>query len=168
VALLFHLAATTLGVAGIAKVVSPASSHRALEALSPGAGRLARGLGGAEAGLAVGAVLMGGRVAAAAVALAYAGLAMVAVRLARRAPDAPCGCFGASTTPPSAVHVAIDLVFAAVGTVAVFAPVPSAGGVVSALGGWTLPYAQLVAAATFAIVLVGTARDDLVRELARP
>ncbi len=44
--------------------------------------------------------------------LAFAGFVLVALRT--RAPISSCGCFGKVDTPPSVVHVVIDLAAAAV------------------------------------------------------
>jgi hypothetical protein len=52
-------------------------------------------------------------------AMSYLGFAgFVAVALRRGAPISSCGCFGKVDTPPSAVHVVLDLVAALVAATA--------------------------------------------------
>ena len=51
--------------------------------------------------------------------LAFAGFVVVALRTG--APISSCGCFGKVDTPPSVVHVVLDLAFAGVAVAAAFA-----------------------------------------------
>ena len=46
--------------------------------------------------------------------------AFVVVALRSGAPISSCGCFGKADTPPSVVHVVLDLLFAGVATAAAF------------------------------------------------
>jgi hypothetical protein len=84
--------------------------------------RLAVRAGGAvEAAIGVAALLAGGPVLCALVAasyLAFTGFVVVALRTG--APISSCGCFGKVDTPPSTVHVVLDLAFAGVAVAAVF------------------------------------------------
>jgi hypothetical protein len=82
--------------------------------------RAAVRIGGAfEAVVGLGALLTGGAAFAVLLALSYLGFAaFVAVALRRGAPISSCGCFGKVDTPPSVVHVVIDLVAAGVAAAA--------------------------------------------------
>jgi hypothetical protein len=65
----------------------------------------------------------------------YVLLALVAALLLRGG-AASCGCFGSDSTPPSWLHVALDLVAAAIAVTAAVAGTPGATEVLSELG-WT-------------------------------
>jgi hypothetical protein len=115
-------AAALLVLSGVLKVRRPAPTSKALRSagLAPLA-PLARALGVAEIVVGVGALAVDTRVFPALVAAAYLVFAaFVALTLARKAPVADCGCFGATDSPPSAVHLTLDVAAALVaGAVAV-------------------------------------------------
>jgi hypothetical protein len=75
----------------------------------------------AELAIAAGALVGGGRPLAALVAASYAGFAgFVMAALRRGVPLASCGCFGADDTPPTGVHLVLNVAAAVVaGAVAV-------------------------------------------------
>jgi hypothetical protein len=103
-----------------------------------------QGIGLAEVALGGAAVLVGGPVAAALVAAAYASFAVVAWRL--RGGDIGCGCFGAaSTTPPGALHGAVNLVAVVVAVIAAIADVPGHPGAWDDLPGLGVAHVLLVA-----------------------
>jgi len=82
--------------------------------------------GFAEAVVGVAALAVGDRVTAVLLGLSFlAFAAFVALALRRDAPISSCGCFGKADTPPSRVHVAINL--GAVAAAAGVAVQPSAG-----------------------------------------
>jgi hypothetical protein len=121
----FAIAAVLLAVGGAAKAVRPRDTALALSAvgvkfppLLPG--RVVVRVGGAvEAVVGVAALLVGGPVLCALVAasyLAFAGFVVVALRTG--APISSCGCFGKVDTPPSVVHVVLDVAFAGVAAAA--------------------------------------------------
>jgi hypothetical protein len=127
----FTIAAVLLAVGGALKAVRPRDTAQALVAVGlrfpryvPA--RAAVRIGGAvEVVVGLGALITGGPVFAALVALSYlAFAAFVAVALRRHAPISSCGCFGKVDTPPSIVHVVIDL-----GATAVAAGAAVVGGV---------------------------------------
>ena len=107
----FLIAALLLAAAGVAKVVDPTTTVGALRAFGapvPPAG--VRTMGAVEAALAVTAALTGAAVLALAVAGSY--LVFTAFVLVARARDLPigsCGCFGRIDTPPSVLHVVVNL-----------------------------------------------------------
>ena len=73
--------------------------------------------GAVEVVIGIGALVVGGPVFAALVALSYLAFAgFVVLALRSGSPISSCGCFGKVDTPPSAVHVVIDLVAVGVAT----------------------------------------------------
>jgi hypothetical protein len=106
------IAVGLLGLAGVAKVLSPDPTVGALRAVGLPAGRgLVRGLGAAEVVVAVAAVLWPPAVAAAGLAyLGFVGFTAVAARL--DTPLRSCGCFGRDETPSSPLHVVFNVVAA--------------------------------------------------------
>jgi hypothetical protein len=115
----FLIAALLLAAAGAAKVIDPATTVGALRKLGvPAPAAAVRVGGGIEVVLAVGAVLTGAAVLAALVAASYLLFtAFVLVALGRGLPIGSCGCFGKVDTPPSVLHVVVNLaaVVAAIG-----------------------------------------------------
>ena len=123
----FAIAAVLLAVGGAAKAVRPRDTAQALVAVGlrfPRAfpARVAVRVGGAvEAVVGVAALLVGGPVLCGLVALSYlAFTGFVVVALRTGAPISSCGCFGKVDTPPSVVHVVLDLAFAGVAAAAAF------------------------------------------------
>lgn len=107
----YLVACGLLLVAGMAKALDPTMTVGALDRLglhcAPAAVRVG---GAAEALLAVTAALSGNRLLALLVGTSYAVFsAYVLVALGRHAPIGTCGCFGRADTPPSLVHVILDV-----------------------------------------------------------
>ncbi len=108
-----------LGVAALAKLADPAPIARALTRVVPSlryrSGRaVARVAGLSELGVAIAAVGWGSRAAAALLAAAYLAFAAVAARLLVVAAGTDCGCFGKVSAPVRPVHMAANLVAAAI------------------------------------------------------
>jgi hypothetical protein len=112
----FLVAAALLAAGGASKVVRPANTARALGEMGlPDSATLVRGGAALELAVAAGALAGGGRLFAALLAASYlAFTAFVVVALRRGTPLSTCGCFGTTDTPPTAVHVGINLAAAAV------------------------------------------------------
>jgi hypothetical protein len=137
---LYLVAAGLLVGAGLAKARRPGDTARALAALAPGsflpAARLrvlvrAGALGEAALGLA--ALALPRPLTAALVAASYAGFAaVVALARHRGGPLATCGCFGRPDTPPTLVHLCLDLLLAAAAAV-VAAATPTRGTLLAVL-----------------------------------
>ena len=127
---LYLIAAGLLVVAGVAKAARPDDTARALAALLPGSPPLrplrwiVRSGALAEAALGAVAVALPRPITAALVALSYlCFFGVVAYARRRGGPLATCGCFGRPDTPPTAVHLVLDLALAgAAAAVAVGAP----------------------------------------------
>jgi hypothetical protein len=119
---IFFVGSGLLILAGAAKAIRPDDTARALvllfaghapRPLSIGRARLAIRLGAlVEAALGVAALLVPGPATAALVAVSYALFACV-VLYARRSGGvlATCGCFGRPDTPPTSLHVVLNLAF---------------------------------------------------------
>ena len=108
--------AALLVAAGAAKVLDPMPLMRALMSVGVRAPRrLVQVAAVAEAVLGLAAIATGSRIAAAGVALSYAAFTgFVLVALRRGGVLASCGCFGKADTPPTAGHVVVTAVLAAV------------------------------------------------------
>ena len=149
--------AIVLVVSGAFKIADPRSSEDMLRALWLGSTpAAARTLGAAEICLGAATVLSAGRLLAAALASVYLVFAIASLRLRRTAPERSCGCFGSRSTPPSSLHVAVDLGGCAAGAAAVATGAPGAIG-----GWWRLPYAGVpeaiaIAVAAWLVVVVMT------------
>jgi hypothetical protein len=107
----FLIAALLLAAAGVAKVVDPTNTVGALRKLgAPVPAPLVRGGGAFEVALAVAAAITGAPVLAVLVAVSYLLFtAFVLVALGRGLPIGSCGCFGKVDTPPSPIHVVVNL-----------------------------------------------------------
>jgi hypothetical protein len=152
----FVIACVLLGVAGGAKVADPGPTRGALRALGLPATRvLVIMLGVAELATAVSALIVGGRWAAGAVAVFYLGFAgFVAVALRRETPLSSCGCFGREDTPPTAIHLAVNLTFAAVAVVLIVDPVGPLDTVLADQPAAGVPFVGWVAMGTYAAYLL--------------
>ena len=118
----FMIAAALLAVGGAMKAARPVDTAHALRGVGlPGWPLLVRIGGLVEIAIGVSAVVAGGTASAVLVAVSYAAfIGFVLVALRRDAPIASCGCLGKADTPPSRLHVGINLVaLAAAVTVAV-------------------------------------------------
>ena len=148
----FLIAAVLLAAAGVAKAIDPTMTVGALRRFGiPVSSAAVRGLGAIEAVLAVAAGVTGAPSLVLAVAISYVLFsAFVVIARSRRLPIGSCGCFGRLDTPPSWLHVAINLV-AAASAVAVAAR--DGGGLTSTLDSQPLagvPFLALIAVGTYA------------------
>jgi hypothetical protein len=119
----FAIATVVLALGGALKAMAPEDTAYALRALRlPSAPLLVRAGGVFELVVAVGALVTGATVLAVVVALSYAVFAVVVLlALGAGTPISSCGCLGRIETPPSWVHVGIDLVAAGVAAAAAVA-----------------------------------------------
>jgi hypothetical protein len=129
----FLVAAGLLLASGGAKLLRPDPAVRALgEARLPGGSRAIRMLGCLEAAIGGACLAVPGRIEAALLAVLYLGFAAFLVRLRQAGgADRSCGCVGGRDTPPSFMHVALDLLAAAAGLVAVLSVPPNVAEVVT-------------------------------------
>ncbi len=112
----FLAATVVLTAAGVAKLVRPDDTARALQAAGLPLGRRAVRAGAiGEVAVAVAAVAVPGPWTGGLVAASYAGFAVfVMLALAKGWPLASCGCFGRPDTRPTKVHALMNLAAAAV------------------------------------------------------
>lgn len=107
----FIIAAVLVALGGAAKAARPDDTSNALRGVGLPVGPTAVRLGGAiELLIGVYAIVAGDRLAALLVAVSYVAFAgFVTIALARHAPLATCGCFGKADSPPSVLHLVIDV-----------------------------------------------------------
>ena len=116
----FAAAALVLGIAGLAKLRSPAGAVRALAvARLPGRGLVVRAFACGELALGAWCLLDPAPANAAALAAVYTAFSALSLLLARR--RAACGCFGDGEIPASAVQALLSAALALVALLAVSA-----------------------------------------------
>ncbi|MGI8806528.1 MAG: MauE/DoxX family redox-associated membrane protein [Acidimicrobiales bacterium] len=156
----FIVTAALLAAGGAAKVVRPAPTARALGEMGVPASSIAVRIGAAaELAIAAGALAGGGRPFALLVAASFLGFAVfVAAALRRDVPLSSCGCFGVQDTPPTAVHLVLNLA-AAVAAGAVALGVSGGGGLteVTAIDGSPLLRGAFVVLTATSVWLAYTA-----------
>jgi uncharacterized membrane protein YphA (DoxX/SURF4 family) len=162
----FFMFATLLVVSGVPKLTNPVSTTRALESIGlPPRRNLGRAVGVVEITVGLGVIAIGGPVTAAALAVLYAGFAGFILLGLRSSKVKSCGCFGSEDTPPSLLHLAIDLGAAVVGAILVVRPV---GHIVEVMGEtpWAgFPFIFLVLIGTWLALIVLAILPALFAEL---
>ena len=121
----FIVTAVLLAAGGAAKLVRPDGTVGAVREMGLAASpALVRMGAAAELAVAAGALAGGGRVFAGPVAASHPGFALfVLAALRRGVPLSSCGCFGAQDTPPTPVHLVLNVAAAGVaGAVALGLP----------------------------------------------
>jgi hypothetical protein len=126
------IASALLALAGGAKLARPEPTAGALRSIGlPSHRVVAQGLGLAELVIGAAALAFGGPIPAIGVGLAYLAFSgFVVVALRRGGSVASCGCFGVEDSPPTLVHLVLDLTATGV---AFAAAAGSVGGVVDVL-----------------------------------
>ena len=165
----FLIAAVLLAAAGVAKTIDPTMTVGALRRFGiPVSSTAVRGLGAIEAVLALAAAITGARGLVLAVAVSYLVFStFVVIARARRLPIGSCGCFGRVDTPPSWIHVAVNLAAAAS---AFGVAARDGGGLTSTLDSQPLggvPFLALVAVGTYAAFTALTVVPQLAMVSAR-
>lgn len=147
-----------LALAGGMKIVQPASTSGALRAMRlPSSLGLVRVLGGVEIVVALGAGLTFQRSLLALLAALYlAFAAFVAAALSAHTPLQSCGCFGRADTPPSVVHVGVNVAAAVVALVAAATSTPSLSETLSDQPWAGVPFVILVAVSVYLCVTLLT------------
>lgn len=157
--------AAVLLAAGVAKLMDPDPTARALRSLVPSAGigsGPARALGAFESLVGLAVLTVGGRVAAVVLAVAYLGVTVTSIAAVRRGLPS-CGCFGERSARPTWLHVSLNAVSLGVALLGVVQPPMSVGDGLS--GGSPIvafTTSALVAAAAVGVVALQTtwARTD--------
>jgi hypothetical protein len=95
--------------------------------------------------------------AAALTALAYLGFAGF-VLLARRSgtPVQSCGCFGKAETPPSVIHIVVNLTAALIAALVAWKPIPSLGRLLADQPGAGIPLLMLTALTVYLLYIMLT------------
>ena len=112
----FAIAAALLAAAGAAKVIDPSMTAGALRRAGLGIPDFAvRVVAFVELAVGATALVVASSALAAAVSVSYLAFAtFVAWALRTDRPVGTCGCFGKADTPPSGIHVAVNLTLAAI------------------------------------------------------
>ena len=154
----FAIAAALLALGGAAKAAQPSDTAHALGMLGlPGSRLFVRAGGVAELVIGVGALVYGLRIFAVLVAVSYAVFAgFVALALRRGAPISSCGCFGKADTPPSIVHLVVNISAALVAVGLAADPVGGITDVVADQPLLGVPFLLLVAVGVYLTFLVLT------------
>ena len=158
----FYVACVLLAGGGALKAWRPNDTATALRAAGIPLGSVAvRVVGAGEAALGLAAVTTGAPLLAALVALSFAAFAVfVAHALARRLPLSSCGCFGSIDTPPTVLHVAINVAAAIAAVVTALDP---PGSLTSVLADQPMGGVPLAILAVGAAYLAGLALTELPR-----
>lgn len=144
--------AAVLVVSGVVKLTDPASAAPGLRALRLPAGPVAAVLLGlVEITIGAMAVALGGVAATVALGVWYLLLALSVLVLLRRG-AASCGCFGAGSAPPTALHVVLNAVAGAAALGAAATVPPAAVEVWDELGALTLVLIGFVGTGTALLV----------------
>lgn len=148
-----------LALAGAFKICRPAPTAGALRAMHlPSRSSLVRALGTGEMALGLAALVTAARPWLALAAAAYLGFAaFVSAALLSGTPLQSCGCFGQRDTPPSAVHLAVNLVAAATLLTAAAGNLPKPADVLADQPWHGAPFVLLVATSLALAYLVLTA-----------
>lgn len=121
---LLGIGALLLIVSGVAKIVDPEPTIGAMRTLRlPSSKLIAAGLGTGELVVGCATLAIDGIVPPVAFATIYAAFSVVVVAaLASDSPLQSCGCFGRADTPPSAIHLAMNIVFVGTGVWSALVP----------------------------------------------
>ena len=154
-----HLVALVLVISGVQKVIDPAPPTQAMRdagvPLLPRRGTWpGRALGVVEAATGLAVITSPWPAAAVWMAAFYLALAGFVVLLRRRDDTAGCGCFGATSAPPTRLHVVANLLAAAVAVAAALVGMPDIVDVMDEGFGVAVPYGVLVLTGAW-LVLVG-------------
>jgi hypothetical protein len=144
----YAAAAVLLAVAGAPKILKPGTTVLALRSVQlPASATLVRVFGAVEVGIALAALTVGGRVPAALVAASYlAFAAFVAYALAHGGVLSSCGCFGKPDTPPTRLHIVLNLCAAAIALAVAVDPGDNLRNTVSTQPMHGVPFIALTAA----------------------
>lgn len=161
----FLVAALLLTVAGALKANDPATTAGALRRAGLPVPPVVVRVGGAcEVLVGVAAIVTGAPLAAAVVALSYLLFtAFVVVALRRHLPIGSCGCFGKVDTPPSFVHLVLNIGAIVTATAVALGPGGGIGDVLADQELLGIPFLLLVATATYAAFFALTVLPQLDR-----
>lgn len=161
-----YLAVTALlALGGVLKVLRPNETATALAALGlPSQSFVIRGLGLVEIVIGIVAFGTGHPIASLLTAGAYMSFAGF-VLIARRAktPVQSCGCFGKAETPPSIIHITVNLMAAGVAVLIAIWPIPALTELLSDQPGAGVPLLLLTAVIIYLLYVALTALPQTLR-----
>lgn len=145
-----HLVAFVLLLSGVQKLAQPRPAAQAMRDAGLPVPRRAvtsvgRALGLVEVATGLAVLALPAAAPAAWMAVFYLGLAGFVLQLRRRDDTAGCGCFGASSAPPTIAHVIANVTAAAVAGAAALTGVPDIVDIWREGVGVVVPYGLLVA-----------------------
>jgi hypothetical protein len=152
----FFLISALLLVSGGRKLSDPGPTAGALRASGlPSSRTLVYMLGTAEVAVGASSLIFGGEPAGWAVAFLYLGFAGFVVNaLTRNLPIGSCGCFGKADTPPTLVHVIVNVLAVAVAAWAAITPASPLIDVLRAQPLAGVLYLVFLAAGTYLLFLL--------------
>jgi hypothetical protein len=162
--------AALLAFAGGLKLLRPAPTAGALRALRlPSSTALVRMLGIGEAVIGIAAGITFARPLLVLLAAAYlAFAAFVTAALGANTPLQSCGCFGQTDTPPSAVHLGLNLAAAGTAFAAALSGTPGLDVTLGDQPWGAVPFALLAAIGVYLCVLVATVLPQALESRPRP
>ena len=113
-------------------------------------------MGRGNASVGVAAIAFGGRLSAAAFTLLYLGFAGFILFGIRSSRVSSCGCFGDEDTPPSRLHLAVDLSAVAVGSLLIAQPIGDIAAVMNEVPWAGVPLLLLVVLGAWLALMVLT------------
>lgn len=153
----YFIFATLLVVSGVPKLSNPAATTRALEGLGlPRKRWFGQAVGLVEIFVGIAAISVGGRFPAAAMAVLYLGFAGFILYGLRSSKVSSCGCFGEGDTPPSRLHLGIDVAAAGVATVLVARPIGDITAIMTEVPWAGVPLLILIVIGTWLALMVLT------------
>lgn len=152
----FYATAALLVVSGIRKVVDPAPTAGALRAAGlPHQSILVLALGVLEVGVGAGNLLLSSVPLAWSQATIYAAFALFVVwALRQRVPIASCGCFGKPDTPPTWLHVVVNVAALVGATTHAAIGAPSLTSILASQSLAGVPYLGFVAIGAYCLYLL--------------
>lgn len=158
----FDIAALVVALGGALKLAHPLPTQQALRSVGlPHRRGAALSLGATELLLGSAAFVFGGRVAALALAVAYTAFGIFVAIAMRQGGDAQCGCFGRANTPPTIIHLFLNVLSAGVAVAAFTYPVPSLEAMISTQPAWGLPYLGFVLLGTYLVYIIDTTLPEV-------
>lgn len=128
----YLIAVILLGIAGVQKIFSPKAALAVISQLGfPERSLLVWCVGASEVAVAVWALAVGGWIVAICVSVSFAGFASITALLIRSGSGLSCGCFGTNDTPPSLLHIIVNLLASLSGGLASVAGVGSVSNIFS-------------------------------------
>ena len=139
VAGIYFVICEVLVISGISKILSPLPTKSALSTIGlPSRSSLVRLLGLTEILIGILGILVGGRYLPLITGALFAFFSVFILFALRNGQVASCGCFGATTSPPSLIHLFANLMFMTIALLAI--GVDGLGSALDGQPGKGIPY----------------------------